>query len=925
MRRLRCKAVYGYGFLVLLTLVFCYLFCLRYGVFGAKVDWISQHSVLPDYFRQQFYDTGELFPEFAANIGGGQNIYHFAYYGLYNPVLLISYLLPFVKMSDYMMAVQMISLLVSVMLMYAWLGKSGFTEKIRIGVTVIFLLSGPMIFHSYNQIMFVNYMPFLLMGLMGIDRYFPKEDGKRQRKNSKRRGGMLTVSIFLMIMTSFYFSIGGMLVLVLYGVSRYLMVCESRDKKITFGAFLAEGIRFAASFVTAVLMSGILLAPTVCALAGGEGRDTLHISIGELLIPGISASRFCYSVYGIGLTTLALTALIAMLFGNKLHERMLAISVMAVLTVPLFAYLLNGGLYVRDKVMIPFLPLLCYILAYYLEHLTEDNREIAGVGGKAVSSGMLGVLPYIITVALLFVCRKQGEAGRYWKLIIGDAFVMLGYYVSYIAVIHMKLRRNRSAGEGIEKTDKRKKNSWIILVPAIGMLLLFGYTCCIQEDRPVKRGFYEKVTDPDIRKLIAETVREEEGFCRMEQLGDEEENAANLNRVWDMDQYVSSVYSSSYNEGYREFREKTFGLEEPFRNFLMHPAVHNPVYQRFMSVKYVVSEEEVPGYELIGSKGRWNIYQNELAAPVAYATDKVITEREYEELAFPYNQLALLEYAVADDGKKDENAVTDDGKKDENAVADDGRKEEGFRYRNSRDMPAAEQLDVELPEMIKTEKNRKEEIELPVSAKEGEVLFLRFRVENPKPGKDVAVWVEGIRNKLTAENHFYYNGNTEFTYAAPLEKGQESVRIIFGKGRYKIADVEAFTAVLPDNREDSKDEEDEKEADMEDRLYQSELKLIREQTKGNCIAGTIDVKRRGYFITTIPYDENFEIQVDGKSVEGEKVNTAFLGFRTDAGEHEVRIVYHAPGVKAGKIISAVGILLFLFSCYCIRLDSKTGD
>ena len=324
-----------------------------------------------------------------------------------------------------------------------------------------------------------------------------------------------------------------------------------------------------------------------------------------------------------------------------------------------------------------------------------------------------------------------------------------------------------------------------------------------------------------------------------------------------MDQYVSSVYSSSYNEEYREFREKTFGLEEPFRNFLMHPAVHNPVYQRFMGLKYVVSEE-VPGYELIGSKGRWNIYQNELAAPVAYATDKVITEREYEELAFPYNQLALLEYAVADDGKKDQNAV-----------ADDGRQEEGFRYRNSRDMPAAEQLAVELPEMIKTEKNRKEEIELPVSAKEGEVLFLRFRVENLKPGKDVAVWVEGIRNKLTAENHFYYNGNTEFTYAAPLEEGQESVRIIFGKGRYKIADVEAFTVVLPDNREDSKDEEDEKEADMEDQLYQSKLKLIREQTKGNCIAGTIDVKRRGYFITTIPYDENFEIQVDGTSVEGE--------------------------------------------------------
>ena len=85
----------AYGALFLLTVFFVWLFCLRRGLFGAKVDWVSQHSVLPDYFRRQFYETGNLFPEFAANIGGGQNIYNFSYYGLLSPVILPSYLLPF--------------------------------------------------------------------------------------------------------------------------------------------------------------------------------------------------------------------------------------------------------------------------------------------------------------------------------------------------------------------------------------------------------------------------------------------------------------------------------------------------------------------------------------------------------------------------------------------------------------------------------------------------------------------------------------------------------------------------------------------------------------------------------------------------------------------------------------------------------------
>ena len=153
--------------LILFTLFFCWLFCGRYGVFGSKVDWISQHSVFPDYFRQQFYDTGDFFPEFAAGIGGGQNIYNFAYYGLYSPVFLLSYLLPFVKMSDYLIAASFTCLASAVVLLYFWLIKREFSQTVSFLTALLFLLSAPMIFQSYNQIMFVNYMPFLLLALLG--------------------------------------------------------------------------------------------------------------------------------------------------------------------------------------------------------------------------------------------------------------------------------------------------------------------------------------------------------------------------------------------------------------------------------------------------------------------------------------------------------------------------------------------------------------------------------------------------------------------------------------------------------------------------------------------------------------------------------------------------------------------------------------
>ena len=80
MRKIRGRELMPYVFLGVLTVIGCWCCAGKGGVFGVKVDWLSQHSVLPDYFRQQFYETGKLFPEFAGNICGGQNIYHFSYY-----------------------------------------------------------------------------------------------------------------------------------------------------------------------------------------------------------------------------------------------------------------------------------------------------------------------------------------------------------------------------------------------------------------------------------------------------------------------------------------------------------------------------------------------------------------------------------------------------------------------------------------------------------------------------------------------------------------------------------------------------------------------------------------------------------------------------------------------------------------------------
>ena len=826
----KVKRYIPYLLLTGLTLFFCRMFVGRYGIFGAKVDWLSQHSVLPDYFRQQFYATGKLFPEFAANLGGGQNIYHFAYYGLYSPLILPSYLLPFVKMSDYIMAVSITGLTASVLLFYYWLKSRKTDTGTAFILSLMFLLAGPMIGQYSGQIMFVDYMPFLCLALIGVDRYFEQE-----------KSGLFTVSVFLMIMTSFYFSIGGMLSLVLYGLHRYF---EQREgNRVAVRSFLRDGLCFVRSMILAVLMSGFFLVPTALALTGGRSKEQ-NTSFASFFIPQITVERFAYSIYGIGLTTLVITVLLTGLLYRKVYEKVLTYGCVIVLVIPVFAYLLNGGLYIRDKVFIPFLPLLCYLIGIYLEKCRK--KELSFIAG---------IVPYIITTIFVYIARNQfvskGIGKSIWKVLLAESILFLICYVLYCA---------------LKRYHKETKEILMLALPSVICLAVTMNTFYqMKPDRYVSRKLYRDVTGEQNRQAVKEALKDD-GYYRTEQKGSDDENAADLNRIWDVEQNITSIYSSAYNPDYHTFRQKTFGLEEPFRNGMMQSVSKNPVFQRMMGVRYIVSDSDVPGYTLVKKCGTTGIYQNKDAAPVMYATDRVMTEEEYKKLAFPYNQTAFLEYAVV--GEHTESS-------DQNIMT--AYEPVSLKMANNRTTGGAEQKTIQ-------QEGQKQ------------ILFLRFRVDNAHPNKDVAVWINGIRNKLSAKDHVYYNENKTFTYAVPLKDGEDNISVTFGKGKYRLRHVQAYLGSLPERSE---------------LLYQSEIQVDKKQTEDNVIQGKIHVKKDGWFITSIPYDKHFKIYIDGKETEIQKVNTAFLGCKIESGNHEVKIIYHAPGTTTGKVLSLIGIAGFV--------------
>ena len=838
------------------ALFFCWLFVLQYGIFGSRVDWVSQHSVLPDYFRQRFYATGNLFPDIAWNLGGGQNIYNFSYYGLFSPVILFSYLLPFVPMDLYIMISSMAAYGASAVLFYQWINKKFLRKNIGFWTAGMFALAGPLVFHSYNQIMFVNYMPFLCLALIGTERYL-----------ERKKKGMLILGITFMILTSFYFSIGGLLALVLYGGGTYI----ERTEKLTWKGFWKKAGGYMGAILLAICLCGILLVPTALVLLsrehGGNGTE-------EMGFFSISLLRFFYSPYGLGLTALSLCSLIGNLAEKETwKKKIIPAGLLLILFVPAFGYLLNGGLYVKDKVFIPFLPLVCLETGKYV-----DRRK-----GSQGTKGKMQFLPEVLPVILLigYSLLQDRIQGVDQKWIIGALGLVAAGDTVLVLVSQIFWK-------------KYSRIPWP-LVLSCGILFLSGWAVNFQGQKMLSVQEYREITDNQKKQMIKEILHEDQEWYRLEEQEGGTLEFADMNRIRDIRQNISSIYSSAYNQDYAWFRNHTFQVNRHFRNRLMESVTDNPVFLKFMGVRYLLGKKPPAGYHLVQEEGGISLYKNSLTAPMAYATSRTISQEEYQSLSFPDNQTALLQYGVTEEDSRQE-------KKEELSLT--SMKDISLR------LPASEEKDLQIQ---KTEKGYEiyaaEETEIKAelfgTAASDDLMAVKFQVQNRNLGKDMYIRINGQTNRLSSQDGYEYaNENYSFSYTVTLEKEKKEVIVTLGPGRYVLEDIQAFSGNLEDLGNEA--------------LYGSPLKNVSFSRDGDSLKGTIETEETGHLITSIPYDKNFRITVDGKQIKTEKVNTAFLGGKIPEGIHEIEISYQAPGKNPGFFLTGTGMISFI----CLKLKDR---
>ncbi len=685
-----------------------------FNLFGSDTDWLNQHTIFPEYFRQLFYDTGNLIPNFSLNYGAGQNMFNFAYYGLLNPIILISYFFPFIKMNYYIIGVNIIILFVTTLLFYVWLRNNKFEKKLSLITSIIFITAGPIIFQMHRHIMFVNYMPFLMLALIGTDSYI--------NKNKKI---LLIISVFLMIMTSFYYSVGGILVLICYFMFKKIKV----RKKLNIKIFIKETLFYILNILLSVLMSSVLLLPVFHTILQVRNENSYNLI--NLLLIDVEPTKILYGAYSLGLTCIAFISILWFIYVKKKNYRFLGITLFLLFFIPIFTCLLNGGLYFRAKVFIPFIPLVCMMVGIFLKNLTENKIKIENF------------------ILFLFIVNIFVLAGKTYSVL---------YYVDFFALIIVFI------------LFKKFHNNKIVYIPVVLLSLFSGFYMNFTEDY-VSFKQYDDIFNIDSEKLLKDI----DTNYRVNNLIN---SNYTVNKIYNSNYYTTNIYSSTYNNYYYKFVRDEFNVSNPYYNSFLLGSTNNVLFDVYMANKYVISDKNPGiGYELVNEDNGIQLYQNKDVFPIGFVNSNLMSEQYYETLTYPYNVEALLNNTIVSKDVKNEYKTSI-----EKVNLRYTSKKQGIQMRKSTNrytitVKESGTIDIELNKPLKNK-----------------ILIIDFDGIKPNSctQKEIYITVNGIKNSMTCDTWIYPNNNSKFHYVIS-EENLQNLTVEFSKGNFVIENLNVYT------------------------------------------------------------------------------------------------------------------------------------
>ena len=950
--------------------------------FGYGSDWLSQHLPLAETLRSAMLDSGRLLPLYL-HLGGGSSVYDFAYYGLLRPDVLLGCLFPQVGMEYLLAGYSLAGIVLGTNLLFWWLRRRLRGEPsgaCAAAFAAMLYAAATCLFHAHNQLMFVNYLPFLILTLIGIDRM--AEQGKG--------AWLVTGGLSLVYLHSFYYSISCLAVCGIYAIDwvrgmrgasepigamrgdhAQAHVCELRGTRAggcpTCAGKLRRDrcgtkcekraksfvLRLAGCVCLSIGLCALLLLPTGLDILSGSKDGGVFAA--QLKLLDLTLEGMLYTPYGMGLTLISLYCLLTALAQRK--TRFLAICMLAIVTIPAVSLLLNGLLYARGKILIPFLLPMLLLCAQVLCGFLQGSEK------PPLWAGALCLVPWaaacaesgsILTNRLLLIV---------WLLLLGwillDWLLMMGW-VLWMRRADAQNRRTETGSRRMTKTASVMRRAGMKRVFTAGpakktsvrtrcIALLLLVPCVVSWTLQMKAGYVEQaqINFAAVRQALKGAQQ------RIEQAEADKLQSARweiLSEGYKMSNYAplpqmqrTSMYSSMTQQGYAAFFYDIAGNAILARNRVALVPGKNPIFNALMGVRYVTvktaaagqetgtaaaaqaqtdaaaSQATVgsstsnlpraqieagaaalpPGYEVIYCENGYVTGRNPDALPIAFGTDRLLSQKDFTDRLreIPAREKRKLTEALSLTAAKTEVSLClrSDLSGDERAAEARGLRP----VTNQNSVDARKMRPVTNQTLTETGGARAGTTRVSKAANDnglqGKVLILEFDVPQAN-GREIIIDINGTRNKLSGSNAPYPNGNTHFTYILDAHEAQ-TLHIEKNTNEYVLQNLQCQLLDL--------------KAVLQSRDVWEPDTDVSHAGRGEVFRGRIDMRRAGFFETSYPFRAGYSVTVDGESVRPRRSAAGFLVVPLAAGNHEVQIDFLPPGYRTGLGISLLALLLFV--------------
>ena len=863
-KRIKENYIFILSFILPMVIMFVVFTALGVGFIGDKTivssDMYTQYVAYFGKFKDILSGDGSIFYSFNKSIGGN-NIGLFAYY-LASPLNLLLILFPKSAIGEFIFIIYLIKIGLASLCFSLYISK---VYKKKDLFVVIFSLCYALM--SYNicfqmNIMWMDGMMLLPLVALGIEEIILK--GKYK---------LYMIVLFMVVVSNYY--IGYMICIfsVVYFFYKSIIY-----KKISLPRTFKF---FGASFITGGLAS-FLLIPVLISLSTGKAdfnlfseaitiKQNLSSFLSKLFIGSYNMGQVMKSPTNIYCSVMVAELLMLYFFNKEINIRNKIASLIVMVFIALsffistFILLWHGfdypiGFQYRNS----------FIFCFFIITLAYECWL------KIKRSNFNGL---IITVLFFAVASIYVSYGEYDYLDTNKIVSTFIISLCYIIVFMICIKFN-----GISK----------IILPLISLLVITEFTLnaylSMKNIKYIDKahiGEYIETVSP----LIEEVKSLNDNFYRIEQVY---RNTLNDSMLLN---YNGLGHSSSANEESTGRLIKNFGFKTSTINEIYNMGTTIPI-DSILGIKYLISMEEPEFfkcykykqnmfYNKIKTEGNYAVYQNPYALPIAFMVNEALESTKSNEAKnkFAYNNDILKSMVNENYDIYKELNVTD------------------IKLNNLSEVKYDDETVYQ-----KEIKGVKATIELTLKAHEYGPVYMFLKSSEYENG------FSSKKSNISSQNGVSITVNSNVKYDQFTGHGYN---IQFIGTYHKDEEITIEISVLNDSF--SLDEVQLYYCDMDrfQDIYKNLSYNIIENTiyKDGYIKGDIKVTAdKTLMYTSIPYDEGWNLKVDGEEYDYFKILNGLIGVKLQPGEHKIEFKYKLPGLRLGIGISifSLGILILAF-------------